>query len=367
MIPIYVPSLTEKETLYMNQAIASGWVSSLGEFINRFEESFASFCGTKYAVSTSNGTTALHLALKVAGIMEGDEVIIPDLTFVATSNAVKYLKASPVYVDIEDFNLCIDPQKIIEAITPKTKCILPVHLYGHPANMQEIMQIANKYGLIVIEDAAEAHGAEVNGKRVGSFGNMGVFSFYGNKIITTGEGGMITTNDSNYYEKLKFYRDHAMSKDKRYWHTDIGFNYRMTNVQAALGLAQLERINDILALKNNIYNWYFSFLGDIEGISLNRTSSWAKNVYWLISLQIYGISLEKREEFINILKGKGIDCRPFFYPLSQMPMNINDIKMDTFTVDKNYKIGINLPSYCDLTYEQVEFICNEIISIVQDK
>jgi len=265
-IPISKPSITKKEIAYVTDAVRSGWVSSLGKYIDMFEEKFAAYCGTKYAVATSNGTTALHLVLAALGITARDEVIISDLTFVATGNAVKYTGAKVVTVDIEEETLCIKPEAIKKAITSKTKAIIPVHLYGHPANMEEINKIAKKHNLFVIEDAAEAHGAEVNGKKVGSLGHAGVFSFYGNKIITTGEGGMITTNDEELYKKMRYLRDHAMSKEKRYWHTEVGFNYRMTNLQAALGVAQLERIDELLAKKEEIFKWYQEGLKDVKGI-----------------------------------------------------------------------------------------------------
>ena len=214
-IPISQPSITQKEINYVTDAIQSGWVSSLGKYIDTFEEKFAVYCGTKYAVATSSGTTALHLALVSLGVTADDEVIIPDFTFVATASAVKYIGAKVITVDIDEDTLCIDPHAIEKAITSKTKAIIPVHLYGHPANMEAINKIAKKHNLFVVEDAAEAHGSEINGKRVGSLSHAGIFSFYGNKIITSGEGGMITTSDEHLYKKLKYLRDHAMSQDKR--------------------------------------------------------------------------------------------------------------------------------------------------------
>lgn len=356
-IPVSKPSITQKEIQYITDAVSSGWVSSLGKYVDMFEEKFASYCGTKYALTTSNGTTALHLVLAALGINPGDEVIIPDITFVATGNAVKYVGAKPVIVDIEEDTLCIDPESVKKAITPKTKAIIAVHLYGHPANMEEINKIAEEYDLIVIEDAAEAHGAEVNGKKVGSLGHVGTFSFYGNKIITTGEGGMITTNDANLYERMRHLRDHAMSKEKRYWHTEVGFNYRMTNVQAALGLAQLERIDEIIAKKRLIFEWYKEGLKDIEGIKLNYEAPWAKNVYWMVCLEVEGYTEKQRDELMKRLKEKNIDTRPYFYPLSDMPMFE---KTDTPIAHKVYQRGLNLPSYFDITREDVQYICEVI-------
>jgi perosamine synthetase len=356
-IPISQPSITQKEIDYVTDAVTSGWVSSLGKYIDIFEETFAAYCGTKYALATSNGTTALHLALVALGIESGDEVIVPDLTFVATANAVKYIGAKVVIVDIDEESLCISPQAIEKAITAKTKAIIPVHLYGHPANMTEINKIAQKYNLLVVEDAAEAHGAEVNGIKVGGLGKAGVFSFYGNKIITSGEGGMITTNDENLFHHMKYLRDHAMSKEKRYWHTEVGFNYRMTNLQAALGFAQLERIDEILDKKKMVFEWYREALSDLSGIRLNQQASWAKNVYWLVCLEVEGYTESQRDGLIAELRAKGVDSRPYFYPLSDMPIYE---RTDTAVCHKLYQRGLNLPSYFDISEAQVKQVCNAL-------
>lgn len=356
-IPISQPSIGKKEIEYVTDAVTSGWVSSLGKYIHMFEEKFAAYCGTKYAVATSNGTTALHLALVALGVTAEDEVIIPDLTFVATGSAVRYIGAKVVTVDIDEDTLCISPEAIKKAITSKTKAIIPVHLYGHPANMEEINKIAKENNLFVVEDAAEAHGAEVDGKKVGSLSDAGVFSFYGNKIITSGEGGMITTDDEELYKKMRYLRDHAMSKEKRYWHAEVGFNYRMTNIQAALGFAQFERIEELLAKKKEIFEWYQDGLKDIKGIRLNHQAPWAKNVYWMVCLELDGFSESQRDDFIQKLKSKNIDSRPYFYPVSDMPMYEN---ADTPTTHKVYQRGLNLPSYFDIRKEQVEYIYNQI-------
>lgn len=356
--PVYKPTITNKEIEYSRDAINSGWISSIGEYITRFEKAFALFCGTKYAICTSSGTTGLHLALYSLGIGEGDEVIVPDFTFIATANAVKYVDATPVFVDIEKDTLCINPEKIIAAITSKTKAIIPVHVYGHPANMTEINKIARDHNLLVIEDCAEAHGAEINSQRVGSMGVCGVFSFYGNKIITTGEGGMITTNNELLFQQSIKLRDHAMSKEKKYWHDSIGFNYRMTNVQAAIGLAQLERIEEIISKKRLIFNYYGNFLKSIKNIKLNSQKVGYKNVYWMICLQIENFTEIERNNFINDLREKGIDSRPFFYPISDMPM-YNKIS-ETPVAHEIFKTGINLPSYYDLQEEDIGYICEQV-------
>jgi perosamine synthetase len=361
-IPISIPSITDLELEYVTDAVKSSWISSLGKYIDEFESSFASFCDAKYGVAVSNGTVAIHLALVCLGIKEGDEVIVPDLSFVATANAVLHAGATPVFADIDPFNLCIDPIDVRKKITNKTKAIMPVHLYGHPADMIALNAIAKEFNLLIIEDAAEAHGATIKGKKVGSWGKCATFSFYGNKNITTGEGGMITTDDEDLYKKLKYLRDHGMSKEKRYWHTEVGYNYRMTNVQAAIGCAQLKRIDEIMLKKQEIFSWYSEGLSGIENISINRTYPWATNAYWLIAMEIVGFKEKERDEFMEKLKEKGVDSRPFFYPMSEMPY----LKTEAETPITNSiaKKGINLPTYFDLKKEDVIYICNCIKEII---
>jgi len=361
-IPISQPSITQKEIDYVTDAVKSTWISSLGKYIDRFEEDFAAFCGTKYAITTSNGTVALHLALKAMGIGEGDEVIVPDLSFIATANAVTYSGAKAVFVDIDSFNLCIDPKAIEAAITPRTKAIMPVHLYGHPADMPSINAIAKKHDLLVIEDAAEAHGATIGDKRVGNWGFCGTFSFYGNKNLTTGEGGMITTNDEAFYRQCRYLRDHAMSKEKRYWHTELGYNYRMTNLQAALGVAQMERIGELMTKREEIFALYDQALkhsGDF--VSLNRTYPWANNAYWLVCAEFPNYKEIERDQLMQSLKERGIDSRPYFYPMSAMPY------FETANNPVSYRMaqqGINLPTYFDLTEKDIQRVCENLTELV---
>ena len=255
-LPISKPFIGAREKELVLDALDSGWVSSIGKYIDEFEANFARYCGTEYALAVSNGTTGLHLALAALGLQPGDEVIVPDLTFVATANAVAYTGATPVLADIDPDTLCIDPASVKSRISERTRAIIPVHLYGHPADMDALLEIGRAHGVDIIEDAAEAHGAEYRGRRVGGLGKCGVFSFYGNKIITTGEGGMLTTNDRAFYLHAKRLRDHAMSPQRRYFHEERGFNYRITNLQAALGVAQLERIEEFLARRTEIMGWY---------------------------------------------------------------------------------------------------------------
>ncbi len=363
-IPISKPSIGSREIAYVTDAVTSGWVSSLGGYITQFEQKFAEFCGVKHAVATSNGTVALHLALVALGAGAGDEVIVPDLTFVATANAVVHAGATPVFVDVDPVNFCIDPNAIVKAITPRTKGIIPVHVYGYPANMPEIMRIASEHGLFVLEDAAEAHGAKFAGKAIGSWGDAAAFSFYGNKIITTGEGGCVTTDDSELLERLLYLRDHAMSRERRYWHTEIGFNYRMTNLQAALGVAQLERIGDFILERDTILSWYRHCLerSASSGLSLNPVGADANPVCWMVCLSHADWDYATRDAFILALKRQGIDSRPFFHPVSDFPMYSQAC---TPNAHRAARRGVNLPCFIGITENEVENICGAVLRIIR--
>jgi perosamine synthetase len=356
--PVAVPNLNGNELKYLTDAFLSTWVSSSGKYIDKFESEFSSYSDCNYGVTVSNGTVALHLAMVALGIGEGDEVIIPDLTFAATINTVLHARATPVIVDVEEFSWCIDPKEIEKAITPKTKAIIPVHIYGQPCDMDAILKIAKKYNLRIIEDCAEAHGALYKGKKVGSFGDIGCFSFYGNKVITTGEGGMCTTNNSKLDSKMRVLRDHGMSKTKRYWHDVVGYNYRMTNLQAAIGLAQLERIGGIHEnrriyednYKEVLNHKIFTFQSDLK----NRG-----RITWLVSVLI-DEKIDK-EEYLKKLKEVGIDARSFFYPLSDMDIYKSYCKCETLITHKLSKLGINLPTYESL--KSVKEIRNILMSV----
>jgi perosamine synthetase len=355
--PISRPSIAEREREYVTRALESGWVSSLGEFIDRFEAEFARFCETRFAVSVANGTVALQLALKAAGIGAGDEVLVPDLSFIATANAVLHAGATPVFADIDPENLCLDPDDLEHRLTPRTRAVIAVDLYGHPADMPGICDFADRNGLCVIEDAAESHGASIAGRRVGSFGQCGCFSFYGNKVLTTGEGGIVTTDDAAFYERCRSLRDHAMSPGKRYWHLEPGFNFRMTNLQAALGCAQLARISELVAKRQRILEWYTEELEGEEGIRLNRRSEWAEPVCWMVCLEFDGLGETGREELMQGLRQRGVDSRPYFYPTSDMPYFT---RADTPVTHSAYSSGINVPTYVDLTRADVESICEAV-------
>ena len=356
-----MPSIGELELANVVDAVKSGWVSSLGRYVTEFEEKFAAFCGTKHAVACTYGTVAIHLVLHALGIGEGDEVIVPDLSFIATANTVLLAGAKPVFCDIEAETLCIDPAAIEALITPATKAIMPVHLYGHPAAMEAVNKIAKAHGLYVIEDAAEAHGAEVNGRRVGSLGDAATFSFYANKNLTTGEGGMITTNDGELAARCRHLRDHAMSPSRRYWHDQMGFNYRLTNLQAAIGCAQLDRSEELLGGRREIFGWYSEHLSGVNGVSLNRTAPWAKNSYWLVCAEFPDADAARRDAIMAALKTRGVDTRPFFYPMSMMP---HLEAADTPVAHAASVRGINLPTYIGLTRDDVAYICDQLSQVL---
>lgn len=355
--PVSKPSITDLEIEYVTNAVKSTWISSIGEYIDKFEAKFAEFCQAKYAIAVSNGTVAIQLALTALDIGPGDEVIVPDLSFIATANAVLHVGAKPIFADVDPYNLCLDPNSVEQKITSHTKAIMPVHLYGHPADMRRINEIAKKNNLVVIEDAAEAHGASIEGKKVGSWGDCATFSFYGNKNITTGEGGMITTNNERIYERCKILRDHAMSKNKRYWHEEPGFNFRITNLQAAVGVAQMERSEQLLQKRKEIFQQYHYHLSKIEGISLNKTSDWATNTYWLVCLEVNRFEENSREKFIKDIREQGVDTRPYFYPMSMMPYFE---QQDNPVSYNKYKKGINLPTYFELNPSDISDICDII-------
>lgn len=363
-VPVASPVIGDMEIEFVTDAVKSTWVSSIGPYIDRFEREFANYVGVPNAVAVSNGTIGLHLALHSLGIGPGDEVIVPDLTFVATAHAVLQTGAQPVFVDVEPDTWCMDPVAVARAVTPHTKAIIPVHLYGHPVDMPGIQAVVDEHNLIVVEDAAEAHGAEVNGRRVGSMSSAGVFSFYGNKIITTGEGGMITTSDDDLAVRLRFLRDHGMDSARRYYHTELAFNYRITNLQAALGVAQMLRIEEFIAKKRMISQWYQDALSEMPGIQFHVERPWARNVYWLACIVLTDDFPLSRQALVKALRQVGIDTRPFFVPMHELPhlVGFRQVGREGNTCLHATRLGrqgLNLPSSCNLDEDTVHWICEE--------
>ncbi len=360
-IPVAAPALVGREREYVLDCLDSTWISSSGRYLERFESAFAEFCGVRHAISCCNGTVAVHLALLAHGVGPGDEVIVPTLTYVATANPVVYCGAQPVFVDSERRTWNMDPERIAAAITSKTRGIVVVHLYGHPVDMDPILEMAKCHNLWVIEDAAEAHGARYRGRIVGSMGSLSTFSFYGNKIITSGEGGMVVTDDERLATRVRQLHGQGQDPERRYWFPMVGFNYRMTNIEAAIGLAQLERIDWHLARRREIAGWYREELGDEEGIELSPQAPWAESAFWIACAVIEEARFGARDDVMTALDEAGIETRPFFYPLHTLPMYRQGSRDIEFPVAEDLaRRGINLPSSAMLTRQDVAYVCERL-------
>lgn len=366
MIPVNEPRIAKNALKYVSDCIKTGWISSSGNYLKEFEDQFAAKFGVKHAITTTNGTASLHLAIASLNIGKGDEVILPTHTMMASAASIVYTGATPVLVDVERDSWNMDVTQIERKITKKTKAIMPVHIYGLPVDMDPVMELAKKYKLAIVEDAAESTGAEYKGKLTGTFGEFGCFSFYANKIITTGEGGIVLTNNDELAVHARLLKDMAHSPKQRFLHEEIGFNYRMTNMQAALGLAQLEELDKYLETKIWMAGMYNKLLSNLEGITLPIEKTWAKNVYWMYGILIedsFGIS---REQFMDELKLSRIDTRTFFVPMNKQPALL---KMGLFRGER-YPIsdeigekGLYIPSGLAITEEQINRVCEVIIKV----
>jgi perosamine synthetase len=360
-IPVAAPDLSGNEKAYVLDCLDSTWISSSGKYLDRFEAGFAEFCGVRHAVACSNGTTALHLALVALGVGPGDEVIVPTLTFVATANTVMYCGAQPVFVDAEPDTWTIDPAAIEAKITPRTKGIIVVHLFGHPADMDPINALARRHGLFVLEDAAQAHGAEYRGRRAGSLGDIATFSFFGNKIVTTGEGGMVVTDDDAIAGRMRLLRTHGMDPNRRYWHPVIGYNYRMTNLTAAIGLAQLERVDWQLDRRRELASWYRDELGGLEVLTCQSEKPWARHVWWMFSVLV-SEGAAARDGVMDAMRLRGIETRPFVHPLHTLPPYCEATQGQAFpAAEAIARSGINLPTFAGLTRAQVRRVGDALL------
>ncbi len=364
MIPVSEPNIGKEELDNITEAVQSGWISSMGKFTGEFESNFADYCGVRFGIACVNGTAALHIALTALGIGRGDEVIVPDLTFIASANAVLFTGAEPVFIDSDPDYWCINPGKIEEAITLNTRAIIPVHLYGHPCDMDAITSIAQKHHLFIIEDAAQAHGSKYKGKMTGSLGYISCFSFHAIKLITTGEGGMCLTNDEKLAIKMKTLRDHGMNANKKYSHDLIGFNYRLTNLQAAIGVAQLKKITEFLDRKKYIYDHYVSLLRDVPGLTLPAEKSWATSNHWVNALLVEDVFGIDRDSLMERLLENGIETRNMFIPMDQQPvyqgMDFVLQKHDFPVAHELSKRGLYLPSSSKLSDGDIDYICHTI-------
>ncbi len=368
-IPVAQPDLTGNEEAYVVDAIRTSWISSTGAYIQRFEKEFAGICGTRSAISVSNGTVALHLALLTLDVRPGDEVIVPSLTYIATANAVRYVGAEPVFVDVDPETWCLDPRKIEDAITPRTKGIIAVHLYGHPADMDEINHIAGVNGLWVVEDAAEAPLATYKGRPTGSLAPIATFSFYGNKVFTSGEGGALTLSEPGLELRARTLRGQGMDPKRRYFFPVTGYNFRLTNVACAFLCAQLERREQIVGRRRAIYALYRRLLADVPGVGLQPNAPWAQLSPWLFSLTIDSEHFGRtRDEVMAGLASAGIETRPFFIPLHTLPpfREGSRARGENLPVtDRLATNGLNLPTFSTMTDDQVATVVEALRSLTR--
>lgn len=366
-IPISSPLLAGNELKYITECIQTNWISSQGKFVKSFEHLFEEYHEGFSAIAVSNGTVALHLALEALSVGEGDEVIVPDLTFAASVNAVIYAGATPVLADVDKDTWNMDVDHVERLIGPKTKAIMPVHLYGLPCAMDGLVAIAEKHQLLIIEDCAEALGSRYNDRPVGVFGDAGTFSFFGNKTITTGEGGMIVFKDKKVAERAAMLRDHGMSKTRRYWHDEVGFNYRLTNMQAAVGVAQFERLHEFVDSKRKNAAIYDRYLTKVPFFKTPAVLEGLYNSYWLYTFMVTDEAPFTREELMEHLKNKAVETRPVFYPLHVMPPYTNYGKAAQLeNAAQISACGISLPSAVSLTEEEVTYICECIMDFVEE-
>jgi perosamine synthetase len=363
MIPVSEPLLDERARAHVAEAMSSGWVSSEGPFIAEFERRWAGYCGVEHGISVCNGTAALQLAMEALQLPAGSEVILPSFTIISCVLAVLRAGCSPVLVDCEPDTWCLDVAEVADKITPRTRAIMPVHIYGHMADMVGLMELAGAHGLAVVEDAAEAHGAECHDRRAGGIGRLGCFSFYANKIVTTGEGGMVVTDDSKLAERTRSLRNLCFQRDRRFWHGGLGHNFRMTNVQAAIGLAQVEQIETHVARKRRMAAMYNERLGDVACLALPVERLGFKNVYWM-----YGIVLHENipfdaSELAARLGTLGIDTRPFFVGMHEQPAlrERGLFAGERYpTTERLSRRGLYLPSGLTLNEGQIETVCTAV-------
>lgn len=362
VIPWAKPYFLGNEKEFVMDALESTWISG-GGYIEKFESEFSRVIGSRHTVGVSNGTTALHLAMVAAGIGQGDEVIIPGFTFVAPANTAIMEGAKPVFADVDPDTWLLDSEKIREKITPRTKAIVPVHIYGNVCDMDPIMEIANEHDLMVIEDVAEAPFSKYRGQCAGTFGDLGCFSFQATKTITMGEGGAILTDDDEMDERLRILRSHGMKPGKRYWHDFVGYNYRITNLQAALGYAQLQNHETIIQEKKRVYRRYLDNLADVKGIKLQAVNDAVDPIIWAVAFKLDPsiISL-KRDDFISAMKELGIETRPGFYSFSQMPMYDAD---ELPVAEDTARNVVSTPSYAGLDDEEIDFICETLTRLIE--
>lgn len=361
-IPVYQPRLDGNEKKYVLECIETSWISSRGKYVEIFEKEFAKRISVPYSASCSNGTVALHLAMLALGISEGDEVIVPTLTYIASANAVTYTGATPVFCDSDAKTWQLDVNDVKRKITEKTRAILAVHLYGQACNMEELRELANRNDLFLIEDCAEAIGTKFKDLHVGSFGDISTFSFFGNKTMTTGEGGMVCTNDKTLDTRVKRFKGQGLAEHREYWHDLVGYNYRMTNIQAAIGLAQLERLDETLRLKKELAKEYSNKLAGLP-IQFQAETELSNHSHWMVSILVENASL--RDTLREHMSKDGIETRPLFYPIHTMPMYSKSYKRLPVAEDLSWR-GVNLPSWPALSSREIDYICKSVRTFFND-
>jgi perosamine synthetase len=356
-IPVYQPFLKGNERKYVLDCIDSSWISSKGKYVEKFQDTFREYIKMRYATAVSNGTVAIHLALLALGIGPGDEVIVPTFTYVASVNPIIYVGATPVFVDSDPDSWQLSVDDVIKKITPRTRAIIAVHLYGCPVDMEALMSVARQHRLFVVEDCAEAFGSRISDKHVGTFGDIATFSFFGNKTITTGEGGMVVTDDSELHDKIEHFKGQGLARNRTYWHDVVGYNYRMTNICAAIGLAQLERVDEIIEKKQTLAARYTDLLKNLP-INIHHTKDKEYfHTYWMYSILV---PASRRDGIILDLADSGIETRPTFYPVHTMPMYRKHVDEHYVVAEKLGASGINLPSWPELSYFDQVFIVEEL-------
>jgi perosamine synthetase len=360
-IPVYQPSLAGNERRYVNECLDSTWISSKGEFLERFERTFCDYTGARYATAVSNGTVALHLALVALGVGAGDEVVVPTLTYIASVNAITYTGATPVFVDSHRASWQLDAADVRRKITSRTRAIMVVHLYGHPADMDAIMEIAREFNLFVVEDCAEAFGSRINGQHVGTFGDIATFSFFGNKTVTTGEGGMVVTNDATLADRAVHFKGQGLAKHRVYWHDVVGYNYRMTNICAAIGLAQMERAEQLVAGKLRLAERYDDALRSVPVETHRAAHPGVLHSYWMYTVLVPSGS---RDGVMADLRAAGVETRPVFFPAHTMPMYSARYERHAVAEEIGWR-GINLPSWPDLSLDQVLHVADSLAQSVE--
>jgi perosamine synthetase len=370
-IPVAGPSITQREIDYVTDAVTTCWYDGANKYHAKFEAAFAEYIGVRHAISLPSCTSAIHLSLAALGVGPGDEVIVPDVTWIASAAPIKYVGAKPVFADIDERSWCLCPKSFEACITEKTKAVIAVDLYGSMPEMAQIAEIAERHGITIVEDSAEAFGSQIGKRMAGSLGATGVFSFHGSKTMTTGEGGMLVTDRDDLFKRASFLRDHGrISGDVSYFNHEVAFKYKMSSMQAALGLAQVERAEELVGRKREIFGWYEEALADLQGVSLNPTLPGTTNSYWMSTIVLDESLGLRKEEFGRRLRERGVDTRPFFHPLSSIPAYKSDEEAAKARIRNtaSYRVspyGVNLPCGLNLTHDQADFVCQQVRAVIE--